>query len=267
MEQLITDGPVLASLDEGVFHLRLNRPEAGNGLHVPMLRALYDALMLAHGDPRVRALLLTGEGKLFCGGGDVKEFASHGERLPEYLKEATTWLGAAASAMMRLEAPVVTAVHGFAAGGGGMGYVLASDIVLAGRSAKFLTGATRVGMAPDAGSSVTLSRIVGLRKAMELALLNPILSADEALELGIVTRVVPDEELFDRAGELARELAGGPTLAFAATKRLLWDGLGGTVEQALPAESRAVSELSGTADAREGLAAVLEKRAPRFAGR
>jgi 2-(1,2-epoxy-1,2-dihydrophenyl)acetyl-CoA isomerase len=266
-ETLIGEGDVLADLEDGVVHLRLNRPEAGNGLHVPMLRAFYDALMVAHGDPRTRAVLLTGEGKIFCGGGDVKEFASRGEQLPEYLREATTWLGAAASAMTRLEAPVVTAVHGFAAGGGGMGYVLASDLVVAGESAKFLTGATRVGMAPDAGSSVTLSRIVGLRKAMELALTNPILTAQEALELGIVTRVVPDDELLDHAHDLARELAAGPTKAFAATKRLLWDGLGGTVEQALPAESRVVSELSGTADAREGLAAVLERRAPRFTGK
>jgi 2-(1,2-epoxy-1,2-dihydrophenyl)acetyl-CoA isomerase len=264
-EPLIAEGTVLLDLeDDGVVRLRLNRPEASNGLDVPFLRALHDALMRCHGEPRLRALLLTGEGPNFCAGGDVKTFASKGEQLPDYLREATAWLQMAASALMRLPAPVVTAVHGFAAGGGGFGLMCASDLVIAGESAKFLLGATRVGMAPDAGGSVTLTQLVGLRKAMEIALLNPTLSAAEALELGLVTRVVPDDSLPGEALALARELAAGPTAALAATKRLLWDGLGSVVEARLPEEARTVSELSGTADAREGLAAVIERRTPRF---
>ena len=114
-----------------------------------------------------------------------------GEALPDYLREATTWLGNVASALTRLEAPVVTAVHGFAAGGGGFGLVCASDIVVAAESRKFLLGATRVGMAPDAGGSVTLANLVGLRKAMEITLLNPTIDAAEALEIGLVTRSCP----------------------------------------------------------------------------
>jgi 2-(1,2-epoxy-1,2-dihydrophenyl)acetyl-CoA isomerase len=267
-ETLIGEGRVLLDLhDDGVVHLRLNRPEASNGLDVPQVRLLYEAVMAVHGEPRARALLLTGEGPHFCAGGDVKTFAAKGEALPDYLREATSWLQIAASALMRLNAPVVTAVHGFAAGGGGFGLVCASDLVVAGRSAKFLLGATRVGMAPDAGGSVTLSRLVGLRKAMEIALTNPVIGADEALELGIVTRVVDDEEVKEAGLALARELASGPTLALAATKRLLWDGLGASVEERLPDESRTVSELGGTYDAREGLAAVIEKRAPKYEGR
>jgi len=172
-----------------------------------------------------------------------------------------------ASALIHLEAPVVTAVHGFAAGGGGFGLVCASDLVVAGESARFLLGATRVGMAPDAGGTVTLARLVGLRKAMELAMLNPTLTAQQALELGIVNRVVPDEALLDEARALARQLAGGATRALAATKRMIWDGLAHGVDARLAEESRTVSELSGTFDAREGLAAVLAKRAPQFQGR
>jgi len=197
----------------------------------------------------------------------VRTFASKGEALPDYLREATTWLQICASALMRLEAPVVAAVHGYAAGGGGFGLVCASDLVVAGESARFLLGATRVGMAPDAGGSVTLTQLVGLRKAMEIALTNPTLTAAEALEIGLITRVVGDDAVLDEGRALARELADGPTRALAATKRLLWDGLGATVEARLPEESRTVSELSGTADAREGLAAVIERREPRFAGR
>lgn len=266
-ERLIAEGPVLVNLDGAVAHIRFNRPEASNGLDVGFLRSLYDALMVVHGDSRVRAVLLTGEGKHFCAGGDVKTFASKGEALPDYLREATTWLGSVASALMRLEAPVVTAVHGFAAGGGGFGLVCASDIVLAGESAKFMLGATRVGMAPDAGGSVTLTNLVGLRKAMEITLLNPTLDAAEALGIGLITAVVPDDELMDQARAMATELANGATRALAASKRLLWDGLGSTVEARLPEESRTVSELSGTEDAREGLAAVIEHRRPIFVGR
>jgi 2-(1,2-epoxy-1,2-dihydrophenyl)acetyl-CoA isomerase len=268
VEPLIASGPVVLDLDAGgVAWLRLNRPEAANGLDVALLRALHEALMRCHGEPRLRALLLTGEGPHFCAGGDVKTFASKGEALPDYLREATSWLQICAAALIHLPAPVVCAVHGFAAGGGGFGLVCASDIVLAGESARFLLGATRVGMAPDAGGSVTLARLVGLRKAMEISLLNPTLSASEALALGIVTQVVPDADLAETALTTARELAAGPTRALAATKRLIWDGLGASVEARLAEESRTVSELSGSADAREGLAAVIEKRAPRFTGR
>ena len=266
-EPLIASGPVLVDLDDGVAHVRLNRPEAANGMDVPFLRALYDALMRVHGDRRVRAVLLSGEGAHFCAGGDVRTFAAQGDALPDYLREATTWLGNAASALMRLEAPVVAAVHGYAAGGGGFGLVCASDLVVAGESARFLLGATRVGMAPDAGGSVTLAGIVGLRKAMEIALTNPTLTAAEARDIGLVTRVVPDDAVLAEGRALARELAAGATLALAATKRLIWDGLGATVEARLAAESRTVSELSGTEDAREGLAAVIEKRRPKFSGR
>lgn len=265
---LVGDGLVLLDLDEdGVGRLRLNRPEASNGMDVPFLRALYDALMAAHGEPGLRVLLVTGEGPNFCAGGDVKTFASKGDALPDYLREATSWLQISVQALLSLRAPVVAAVHGFAAGGGGFGLVCAADIVLAGASARFLAGATRVGMAPDAGVSVTLPQLVGLRRALHITLTNPTLSAAEALDMGLVTGVVPDAELHDEALDLARALAAGAPLALAAAKRLMWSGLGARVEAQLPEEARTVAELSGTADAREGLAAVIERRAPRFTGR
>lgn len=265
--QLIGDGPVLLELDGHVGRLRLNRPEASNGLHVPMLRALYEALMRCHGEPRLRALLLSGAGRNFCAGGDVKEFASKGETLPDYLREATSWLQICASALIRLQAPVVTLVQGFAAGGGGLGLVCASDLVIAGESARFVSAATRVGMAPDGGSSVTLGRLVGHRKAMEIVLTNPVITAPEALAIGLITRVVPDGELEGAGRALAEDLAAGPTLALSETKRLLWEGLGRSVEECLADESRTVSRLSGTEDSREGLAAVIGRRDPVYRGR
>lgn len=260
MTSLIADGQVLLDLEGGVARIRLNRPEASNGMDVELLRALHGAVLRCHSEPGVRVAVLSGEGRNFCAGGDVKTFASKGEQLPDYLREATAWLQLATSALVQLKAPVITAVQGFAAGGGGFGLVCASDLVVAAESAKFFSGAVRVGMAPDAGTTVTLTQIVGLRKAMEILLTNPTMSAGDALELGLVNRVVHDDELEREALELARSLASLPPLALAATKRLVWNGLGRPLEAQLPEEARVVAELSGTADSREGLAAVIERR-------
>ena len=263
---LIAEGPVLLSLAGGVAHIRLNRPQSANGMSVELLKALYDAVMLCHGTAGVRVVLVTGEGKNFCAGGDVQAFAARGKALPDYIRPATAYLQDSVLSLARLQAPVIVAVQGFAAGGGGFGLVCAADLVIAAESAKFLAGATRVAMAPDAGVSVTLPRLVGLRKATEILLTNPVIDAAEALRLGLVTKVVPDAELANAADALATELAHGAPLALAATKRLLRAGMALGMEACLSEEARTVSELSGTADAREGLAAVIERRRPNFTG-
>lgn len=264
---LIGEGAVLLTLEDGVAHLRLNRPEASNGLDIPTLEALNAALLLCHGERRVRALLLSGAGANFCAGGDVRTFLTKGEELPEYVRQATLLLQNVISAMIHLDAPVVAAVQGFAAGGGGMGLVCAADLVFAAESASFLAGATRVAMAPDAGLSVTLPRLVGPRKAADMLLLNPLVGAAEAQAIGLVNRVVADAELEAAAADYARRLAQGAPRALAATKRLLWAGIGLGVDAAMPEESRSVAALCRTADVREGLAAVVEKRPARFEGR
>lgn len=260
--------PILLDVDtDGIARLRLNRPSASNGMDVPFLQALHAAVLQCHGDPTVRVVLVTGEGKNFCAGGNVRVFASKGEQLPDYLREATAWLQIAIAALMQLEVPVISAVHGFAAGGGGFGLVCASDFVIATESAKFMSGAVRVGMAPDGGVSVTLTQLVGLRKATEILLTNPTLSAAEALDIGLLTKVVPDDQLESEALAYATQFVDMAPKAVGATKRLLWGGIGATVADRLPEEARTVSELSGTADSREGLAAVIERRAPKFGGR
>jgi 2-(1,2-epoxy-1,2-dihydrophenyl)acetyl-CoA isomerase len=139
--------------------------------------------------------------------------------------------------------------------------------VVAGESTRFLAGATRVAMVPDAGVSVTLTQLVGFRRAMEILMLNPVITAAEAEEMGLVTRVVADGQLMDEAWSLARQLAAGAPAALANTKRLLWNGIGQGVEAAMPQENQAQAMLSGMADAREGLSAVIEKRTPRFTGK
>lgn len=264
-EDWIADGPVLLAFAEGVATLTLNRPDASNGMNIALMQALHRAVMMCHRDPRIRVVLLRGAGPNFCAGGDVREFAGMGEGLGDFLKEVTAYLQMAVGALVRLDAVVVTIVQGYAAGGGGLGLVCASDIVIAGASAKFMAGATRVGMAPDGGASVVLPKLVGFRRAMEILLSNRVVDAREAAEIGLVTRTVPDEELEAEAATTAARLARGAPLAQAATKRLLWNGIG--VETCLPEEARTVSTLSATADAREGLAAVIEKRKPSFVGR
>lgn len=251
----------------GVASIRLNRPETSNGLNVETLKALHDAVLTCHADPEVKVVVLTGAGRNFCAGGDVKTFESKGEKLPDYLREATAWLQLATSALIQLRVPVVTAVQGFAAGGGGLGLVCASDIVVAAQSAKFFSGAVRVGMAPDGGSSVTLAQLVGLRQALRILLTNPTITADEAADIGLITEVVADEDLQTRVQAIATELSAMPTRALSATKRLVWSGVGASIEERLPEESRTVSELSGTEDALEGLRAVIERRPAKFTGR
>ncbi|MEH6352855.1 enoyl-CoA hydratase/isomerase family protein [Pseudomonas sp. 3JA] len=265
-ELLITSGAVLLSLHGGVAHLHLNRPDAANGLDIPTLQDLIAALMCCHGERRVRVVLLTGAGANFCAGGDVHTFVGKGDDLPEYIRQATVYLQAAISAMIHLDAPVIAAVQGFAAGGGGMGLVCAADVVIAGESAKFLAGATRVAMAPDAGLSVTLPRLVGPRKATEMLLMNPVVKAPEALAMGLINQVVADAELQTTAMAYAQQMTEAAPLALAATKRLLWAGIGLGVDAAMPEESRTVAELCRTRDVREGLAAVIEKRAAQFEG-
>lgn len=251
----------------GVASIRLNRPETSNGLNVETLKALHDAVLTCHADPEVKVVVLSGAGRNFCAGGDVKTFESKGDKLPDYLREATAWLQLATSALIQLRVPVITAVQGFAAGGGGLGLVCASDIVVAAQSAKFFSGAVRVGMAPDGGSSVTLAQLVGLRQALRILLTNPTITADEAAAIGLITEVVADEDLPTRVHTIAAELSAMPTRALSATKRLVWSGVGASIEERLPEESRTVSELSGTEDALEGLRAVIERRPAKFTGR
>lgn len=262
-----TEPLVLLDISNSIARITLNRPESSNGMNVEFLQALCEAIMACHGRSDVRVALISGKGKNFCAGGDVHTFASKGEGMPDYIRVATAWLQNAVTGLLRLEAPVIVSVHGFAAGGGGFGLVCAADLVIAADTAKFLAGATRVGMAPDAGVSVTLPRLVGLRRATDIILNNPMLTAQDARDLGIINRIVPAAVLETASLAWAAELAAGAPRALAAAKRLLWSGVGLGIDACLSEEARTVSELSGTADAREGLAAVIERRKPVFTGR
>lgn len=253
-------------LRDGVAHLTLARPERQNALDLELCRALMDATRALHDEPGVRAVLLRGAGGIFCGGGDVKVFASRGEALPRYVREMATCFHAAVSHLVRLEAPVIGAVDG-AAAGGGVSLACACDLVLAAESARFVMAYTRIGLSIDGGSSYFLSRFLGMRRALELVLTNRMLSAAEALEWGLVTRLVPDAALHTEAEKLATELALGATRALGASKRLLHRGWNESLETQMELETTSISDVSGGPDAREGIRAFLDKRRPDFEGR
>lgn len=251
---------------DNVAYLTFNRPEAANSIDVDFARDLMYAALQCDEDPAVRAVVLSGAGRMFCGGGDLKTFATKGADLPHYLKEVTTYLHAAVSRLTRMDAPVIAAVHGSAAGAG-MSLACAADIVLAAEGAKFTMAYTRAGLTPDGSSTYFLSRIVGLRRALELTLTNRVLSAAEAVALGIATRVVPETQLRDAARTLATSFAAGPTQAFGASKRLLHAGWTGTLETQMELETRAIADVARGPDAHEGIAAFVEKRQAKFIGR
>ena len=257
---------ILLDVRDGVAHLTLNRPDAANTIQREICRELMEASIAIDEDPSVRAVVLGGKGKMFSGGGDLKSFSGQGERLPAYAKEVTTYLHAAVSRLTRMDAPVVAAVHATAAGAG-MSLVCACDFVIAAKSAKFTMAYTKAGLTPDGSSTYFLPRIVGLRRAMELTLTNRMLTADEAADLGIVTRVVPDAEVHEAADAFARELASGATRAYGLTKRLLHQSFVETLETQMELESRAIADIMRTDDAKEGIDSFVNKRAPKFRGR
>lgn len=260
------DAPLKLEVKEGVATLTLDRPQAANGIDMALGRALMEAAIRCDEDPAIRCVVLTGGGdRFFCAGGDLKSFAAHGDALPTALKELTVYLHAAVSRFSRMDAPLVVAVNG-AAAGAGMSLAVSGDLVLAAESASFAMAYTAAGLAPDGSSTFFLPRLIGMRRTQELMMTNRRLSAAEALEWGLVNRVVPDDALAAEAHGLAVDLANGPTRAYGAVKSLLTESFAGTLETQMELEARAISAMSGTADGREGIAAFLEKRAAKFRG-
>lgn len=243
--------------------ITLNRPDNANTLHLPMARELLTAAIRCAGDDSVRAVVLTGAGKHFCFGGDLRGMMSEGTDVEPYLLELTSILHAAISQFASMRAPVIAAINGTAAGAG-IGLVAAADLAIAGQSSKFALAYTSVGLSPDLSCSFTLPRIVGLRRAMELILTNRTLTAEEALSWGLVNQVVADGELLlNTALELGNRLAAGPTEAFGQVKRLMAHSLPG-LESQMALEGRTIAALATGAEGREGITAFLEKRKPKF---
>lgn len=256
--------PILCEVNEGIARITLNRPHQANSVDRELAEALMAISLRCERDRSVRAVLLRGAGDTFSAGGDLKNFVNQSD-LPAYLRETTSYLHLAIWRFAQLDAPVIAAVQG-AAAGGGLSLAMACDIVIAAETARFVSAYTKIGLVPDGGLTYVLPRLVGVRRATELILLNRTLSAREALEWGLITQVVPDAELLPTAEKIAEQLASGPTLAFGRTKKLLQSTWRESFESQMELESRAIAEMSGTADCKEGIAAFVGKRTPKFVG-
>ena len=253
--------PLLVTRDEGVLTVTLNRPDAMNALNAELRGALRNALRDAARDDGVRTVVVTGAGRGFCAGADLRGGAS--ER--EFRRVITDEYNPIVASLRSLPKPVIASVNG-AAAGAGMSLALAADLVVASDAARFVPAFHRIGLVPDSGLTRTLVRALGRHRAFEILVGERQLVPEEAQVAGLVVAVVPADRLGEVTTELARRLASGPTRAFALTKRLVNDAEDATLERSLGAEA-AFQELAGrTDDHAEGVAAFTERREPRYGG-
>ncbi|WP_033295130.1 enoyl-CoA hydratase-related protein [Amycolatopsis jejuensis] len=264
----MTTSDVLLTADaDGVRTLTLNRPEAYNSLTVELKERLIAELRAAADDADVRAVVLTGTGKAFCAGQDLKEHVGLLQANdPAPLHTVSDHYNPIILAITGMAKPVIAAVNGTAAGAGAA-FAYACDLRIAAESSSFLMAFANVGLGPDSGASWTLQRLIGYGRAAELMLMARSVDSAEALRIGLVGEVVPDEELAGRAQKVAARLAAGPTVAFAKIKEVLGVAAESSLEGALAAEDAAQNALGATADHTEAVEAFVGKRKPSFQGK
>lgn len=256
---------IIFSLEDGIARITLNRPDRLNSFNADMHLELRDALGRTR-DGNARVLLLTGAGRGFCAGQDLADRnVSTGSEPVDLGYTIETYYMPLILSLRSLEMPVICAVNGVAAGAGA-NIALACDIVLAGRSASFIQAFCKLGLVPDAGGTWVLPRLVGTARAMGLAMLGDKLSAEQAEEWGLVWKCVDDDKLMADAEKLAIHFSTAPTKGIARTKKAIYASSGNNLEQQLELERGSQQELGFGHDYREGVAAFMEKRAPRFTG-
>lgn len=256
---------LLYDVADGVATITFNRPEAANAMSPLCAKEFNEVSLRVEGDASVRAVLLTGNGKMFCAGGDLAAFAAAGEGARALILQMTGDLHLGVSRLTRNAAPVIGAINGTAAGAG-FSMVMMCDMAISAQRAVYTMAYTNAGLSPDGSSTYFMPRKIGDRRARELMLTNRLLKAEEALEWGIVNAVVPDDQLMDEAQALAQKIANGPTQAFGQVKALLNSSFEQSLETQMEYESRAIAQMITTADGQEGLDAFLNKRKPDFKG-
>ena len=262
----LTDAPLLIDDAGGVRTLTLNRPEAYNSLTLELKEDLLAALRDAASDAAVRAVVITGAGKAFCAGQDLKEHvALLRAQNPAPLSTVSSHYNPMIATITGMPKPVIAAVNGMAAGAGAS-IAYACDLRIAANSAKFLMAFANVGLTADSGASWTLPRLIGYGRAMEMMLLAAPVTAEQALSIGMVTQVVADDAALTTARELAARMAAGPTTAYAKIKEALQAGAAGALEEALATEARTQAEAGATTDHTEAVDAFVNKRTPTFTG-
>jgi 2-(1,2-epoxy-1,2-dihydrophenyl)acetyl-CoA isomerase len=255
-------------LDDGAATIELNRPQALNAWNAQLGADLLSALREAAADSAVRAVVLTGAGRAFSSGADLKDISggdTTAEGRPDVYKTLTERYHPIMHAIRELPKPVIAAVNGPAVGIG-CSLALCSDLIVAAESAYFLLAFVNIGLVPDGGSSLFVPTRVGMARATELSMLGERLGAARALEWGLINRVVPDAQLDQEVAALATRLAAGPTSSYAGTKRQLNNWLYSRMDEQLELEARVQQEMAGSDDFVEGAMAFVEKRPARFSG-
>lgn len=250
---------------DGVGHLRLDRPDGANAVCEAFAAELRDVMIDIEFDDNVRAVSVTAEGKVFCAGGDLKEFNSKGADLPRHGAKLLGDFHSAIYKMNRMPKPFVAGVRG-AAGGAGLSFVGAFDLVVSGENSKYTMAYTRAGMTPDGTSSYFIGRHIGLRRMLDLTLTNRVLDAETAEQWGLVNRVVPDDEVDQATADLAAELAAGAPFAVGNAKSVIYNGFDQMLEAAGEYEGTYITRAMGTNDGQEGIASFVEKRSPTWTG-
>jgi 2-(1,2-epoxy-1,2-dihydrophenyl)acetyl-CoA isomerase len=263
----MADALLIERTDDGVLTLTMNRPDALNALDVELKVALREAVEAATADPACRAVVLTGAGRAFCVGQDLKEHLAALDSDAPPLQTVTVHYNPLVTALATLPKPVVAAVRGMAAGAGAA-LALLADFRVGGPGTGFLMAFANVGLAADTGASWTLPRLVGYAKATELFMLAEPVRADEALRIGLLSSLTAgDDEVLIAAQKLAARLAAGPTVAYGQIKRELLTATAGSLDEALTTEADAQRIAGETADHRSSTAAFVAKQKPTFIGR
>ena len=264
----MTDQPVTYAVVDGVAAITLNRPEAMNSLDVATKVALRDAVVAAAEDQGVRCVVLTGTGRAFCVGQDLKEHVEllHSGSSDELFRTVPEHYNPTVKAVATMSKPVIAAVNGVAAGAGAS-LAFASDFRILADTAGFNLAFTGIGLSCDTGASWTLPRLVGRAKALELLYFPRTLKAEESLSLGLATKVVPAAELEQEVMALARKLAAGPTVAYGAVRRSLEFSAGHDLDSSLDFEAQMMALTGGTDDHAHAVASFVAKEKPVFEGR
>jgi 2-(1,2-epoxy-1,2-dihydrophenyl)acetyl-CoA isomerase len=255
--------PVLIDLHEGVQTITLNQPSKFNALSNAMLRALGDALRAAERDASVRSVVLTGAGRGFCSGADISEFDLGGERPMDPGEHLRVIFNPLVSRMQAMEKPILAAINGVAAGAG-LSLALACDLRYAAESARMVVAFVKIGLVPDAGLQYFLPRLVGPAKTLELSWTGDPVGAHEAYELGMLNRVLPDDQVLSYTQELAARLASGPAKTIALIKRGIHQSHELPLERVLEMEASYQTIAARDPNFAEGVAAFQAKRPPTF---
>jgi 2-(1,2-epoxy-1,2-dihydrophenyl)acetyl-CoA isomerase len=260
----VTDYETIALEQSGrIARITLNRADAANAMNDTMTRELaHAARRCDHGSAKV--VVLTGAGRFFSAGGDLRAIASSSSTAGHYVKTIADDLHRAISTFARMDAVLITAVNGVAAGAG-FSLAVTGDLVLAAESATFTMAYTAAGLSPDGSSSYYLPRLIGVRRTQELMLTNRRLSAGEALQWGLLTEVVEDAELAARVDAVAQQIASGARQSASAVKKLVLMSFTSGLEEQMETEGRLIAECADSADGNEGIEAFLQKRRPEFA--